>query len=427
MLIREYIPSDCEHIAKLFYDTVHCVNIRDYTEAQVNVWATGHVDLENWNQSFTEHYTLVAEKDDVVVGFGDIDSSGYLDRLYIHKDHQGEGIATAICDKLERTVRAGKITTHASITAKPFFENRGYTVVKEQQVERRGICLTNYVMEKMKVPGVMVKVNDTFMHVCCVSQAKERHGATLVFLAGSGTECPIYDFKPLWMLLVGEFNMVVVERPGYGWSGTTEYPRDIDTILEETREVLRKAGIEGPYIPIAHSLSGLEAIYWTQKYPNEVDSIIGLDMAVPQVYESLKEPKCFLMMAKIGHILSKPLAKSMVKGHPAVKMNLLDTEEQTAMREIVSRQLLSKNMLEEVKYVKQNAKEVAVGKCPQVPVLCCLSADKANLKRIPSWGKAQRDYFSPNDQTQFLELTCGHYVHREDPETIAKSIIHFLD
>lgn len=150
MLIREYIPSDCEHIAKLFYDTVHCVNIRDYTEAQVNVWSTGHVDLENWNQSFTEHYTLVAEKDNVIVGFGDIDSSGYLDRLYIHKDHQGEGIATAICDKLERTVRAGKITTHASITAKPFFENRGYIVVKEQQVERRGICLTNYVMEKMK-------------------------------------------------------------------------------------------------------------------------------------------------------------------------------------------------------------------------------------------------------------------------------------
>ena len=56
-------------------------------------------------------------------------------------------IAAAICDELERTVK-GKIVTHASITARPFFEKRGYTVIKEQQVERQGVLLTNFVMEK---------------------------------------------------------------------------------------------------------------------------------------------------------------------------------------------------------------------------------------------------------------------------------------
>lgn len=55
--------------------------------------------------------------------------------------------ATAICDKLEQTVQ-GKVVTHASITAKPFFEKRGYRIIKEQQVERKGIFLTNFVMEK---------------------------------------------------------------------------------------------------------------------------------------------------------------------------------------------------------------------------------------------------------------------------------------
>lgn len=72
---------------------------------------------------------------------------GYLDRLYVHADHQRQGIATALCDRLEQSV-PGPFTTHASITAKPFFEKRGYTVVKEQAVERHGVLLTNFVMVK---------------------------------------------------------------------------------------------------------------------------------------------------------------------------------------------------------------------------------------------------------------------------------------
>ena len=149
MTLREYRPSDCKEITELFYHTVHTVNAKDYTREQLHVWATGQVDLDKWNQSFQDHYTIVAVENDVLVGFGDIDSTGYLDRLFIHADHQRKGIAAAICDRLEQAV-PGTITTHASITAKPFFEKRGYKVVKEQQVERQGIALTNFVMEKTR-------------------------------------------------------------------------------------------------------------------------------------------------------------------------------------------------------------------------------------------------------------------------------------
>ena len=147
MQIRRYTPADCPAMAALFYDTVHRVNCRDYTPEQLDVWATGQVDLDKWNRSFLAHHTLVAMKDGVLVGFGDMDSTGYLDRLYVHADYQGQGIATALCDALEKTV-PGPITTHASITAKPFFQGRGYRVVKAQQVQRQGILLTNYGMEK---------------------------------------------------------------------------------------------------------------------------------------------------------------------------------------------------------------------------------------------------------------------------------------
>ena len=148
MWIREYKPADCEQLAELFYNTVHSINAKDYTEEQLNVWATGRVDLQEWNLSFLKHKTVVAIEGDEIVGFGDIDTSGYLDRLFVHKDYQRLGIASVICNELESTVKGKSITTHASITAKPFFQQRGYRVVKEQKVIRQGIALTNYVMEK---------------------------------------------------------------------------------------------------------------------------------------------------------------------------------------------------------------------------------------------------------------------------------------
>lgn len=134
-------------MAELFYDTVHKVNVKDYTKEQLDVWATEQIDLEKWSQSFQEHFSIVAVNDGIIVGFGDIDKTGYLDRLFVHSEHQGKGIATAICNRLETAVQKN-IITHASITAKPFFEKRGYKVVKEQQVERQGIFLTNFVMIK---------------------------------------------------------------------------------------------------------------------------------------------------------------------------------------------------------------------------------------------------------------------------------------
>jgi len=148
--IREYRPEDCSEMASLFYDTVHTVNAADYTKEQLDAWADGAVDCEAWDHSFREHYTLVAIEDGKLAGFGDMDESGYLDRLYIHKDFQKKGIAAALCDRLEKRFAVPEIVTHASITARPFFEKRGYRVRKAQQVERKGVLLTNYVMALSK-------------------------------------------------------------------------------------------------------------------------------------------------------------------------------------------------------------------------------------------------------------------------------------
>ncbi|WP_330372551.1 GNAT family N-acetyltransferase [Metaclostridioides mangenotii] len=121
-----------KNLAELFYNTVHSINAKDYTEEQLNVWATGIVDLEKWNQSLLSHFLVVAVEDGIIVGFGDIDTTGYLDRLYVHKDYQNQGIATAICDKLEYIFDVGKVTTHTSITARPFLRNEGTKLLRNR-------------------------------------------------------------------------------------------------------------------------------------------------------------------------------------------------------------------------------------------------------------------------------------------------------
>ena len=149
--IRKYKPVDCAAMAKLFYDTVHTINARDYTKEQLNVWAKENVDLEIWNCSFLNNNTLIAEINGEIVGFADMDNSGYLDRLYVHKYFQRRGIAAALLNKLERCARKSGISsfeTYASITARPFFEKQGYTVEAENRIIRDGITLVNYKMVK---------------------------------------------------------------------------------------------------------------------------------------------------------------------------------------------------------------------------------------------------------------------------------------
>lgn len=148
MIIREYRKEDLGEVMQLFYDTVHTVNRRDYTEEQVNAWAPEKWETGDWEQSFADHDSVVAEENGRLIGFGDMDETGYLDRLYVHRDFQRQGVGSGICGVLESRAKDKKLTVHASVTSVPFFESRGYRAVREQQVERDGVLLTNFVMER---------------------------------------------------------------------------------------------------------------------------------------------------------------------------------------------------------------------------------------------------------------------------------------
>ena len=147
MELRCYESKDLPEIADLFRKTILTVNCRDYSQEQVEVWAKRWQNLLRRDEWFLHLFTLVAEQDGKIIGYGNIDESGYLDHLYVHRNYQRQGVATALCEALEVHTDCN-VTVDASITAKPFFEQRGYKLLKENSVELEGIFLTNFTMVK---------------------------------------------------------------------------------------------------------------------------------------------------------------------------------------------------------------------------------------------------------------------------------------
>lgn len=139
MILRKYKSDDCLKLLKLFYDTVRTVNKKDYNDEQLSVWAPDNYIEEKyntWQKSLSENFTVIAEKNGDIVGFGDIEKNGYLNRLFVHKNYQSRGIASSIVKELENyaeKICIRTIITEASTTAKPFFEKIGYSLIKEQQ------------------------------------------------------------------------------------------------------------------------------------------------------------------------------------------------------------------------------------------------------------------------------------------------------
>ena len=274
--------------------------------------------------------------------------------------------------------------------------------------------------ESLRMPlGQLVEVDGHNMSVYSEGNGEK----TLVFLSGSETPSPILDFKSLYSLLSDEYKIVVVERFGYGFSDVVDSPRDIATILSETRAALTKAGIEGPYVLCPHSLSGLEALYWAQQYPDEVEMIIGLDMAVPEALIDFKDEVLLntirSFFTRTGWIRFLPLIRDM----DCVKYGTLTEEEKDIAHAMMYYNFLNKTVLNEFKYIRQNAKTVGDGETPQVPMLLFVSSDK--LKK--EWSGYIQSYVSNVEKANIVQLDCPHYIHDYEYVRISEDIKKYLN
>lgn len=149
--IRLFETHDAEQIAQLFHETVHEVNVRDYSSSQLKAWAPDDIHFRNWVEACSNPFTYVADDKGVIAGFGQLEPNGHIDCFYCHKNYQGCGVGRQIYQAIEAKaveLSVSRLFVEASITAKPFFQRMGFSVVKEQEVARRGEIFINYAMEK---------------------------------------------------------------------------------------------------------------------------------------------------------------------------------------------------------------------------------------------------------------------------------------
>ncbi|MCS2864384.1 GNAT family N-acetyltransferase [Bacteroides thetaiotaomicron] len=144
--------SDASKLKKLFQNTVLTINKRDYSKAEVEDWASCGDNLSNIEEMIKTHYFIVAvNQQSQIVGFSSITPQGYLHSMFVHKDFQDRGIATMLLEEIERYAISNgimRITSEVSLTARPFFEKRGYIVEKEQKRKANQLSLINFWMAK---------------------------------------------------------------------------------------------------------------------------------------------------------------------------------------------------------------------------------------------------------------------------------------
>ena len=273
--------------------------------------------------------------------------------------------------------------------------------------------------ELIKPVGQMVDVDG---HKMCVYTEGEGD-KTLVFMSGSGTITPILDFKSIYPQLTDKYRIVVVEKFGYGYSEHVDKPRDVDSLLADTRTALVGAGLEAPYVLCPHSLSGIEALYWAQTYPDEVEAIIGLDMAVPEYYNYTPDGTLAVPYYRLLHgLLDLGIGRYLPDSTFLPSGDFLTVEEKRTWIALGNRNYANIDTAREANMAKDNAAVVASGDKPEVPMLMFVATGMGDKWMEVSYRFAEN---MPNIKT--IELDCDHYIFHYEADKMTEEIGLFLD
>ena len=269
---------------------------------------------------------------------------------------------------------------------------------------------------KLKCNGNLVTINGHKIHVYTDGNAD---APVIVFMSGHCTVAPVYDFKVLYEKLLHNFRVIVIEKYGYGYSDICDSPCDIDTLVSIQRQALAAIGESGPYILAPHSLSGIEAIRWKQKFPNEVSAIVGIDMATPlsfsvwteqqikKTVRLMKVLRCLKLASILSSVSDLSLTEDELKQHKLLK----------------KRNTFNICCINEAKEVLKNAKIVGEDGNIQCPML--LFSSNGQDQEI-DWVENQQK-FALSMGARLICYDCSHYIHHFKSDEMSKEIVEFVN
>ena len=148
--LRPYLPQDAAVLAAIFRASVEELTEDDYSPAQQEAWASVS-DEEDFGEKLGKNLTLIATFDGSAVGFATLENNTIIDMLYVHPAATGRGVATTLCDALEKLAAARgatELTVDASDTAREFFVHRGFVPHQRNTVTVGDEWLGNTTMKK---------------------------------------------------------------------------------------------------------------------------------------------------------------------------------------------------------------------------------------------------------------------------------------
>jgi putative acetyltransferase len=159
--LRPFLAADTPVLAAIFAAAIEELTGEDYSEAQQQAWASAADDEEQFGKRLASELTLIATLRNSAVGFASLKGADHIDMLYVHPGAVGQGVASMLCDALEKLAGsrgAKSLDVDASDNAEGFFLKRGYVGMQRNTVTVNGEWLANTTMRKtlgdVATPGV---------------------------------------------------------------------------------------------------------------------------------------------------------------------------------------------------------------------------------------------------------------------------------
>jgi putative acetyltransferase len=149
--LRPYLAADAPILAAIFVAAIEQLTAEDYSEAQQQAWASAADDEEQFGKRLAGELTLIATLQNSPVGFAALKGADHIDMLYVHPGAVGQGVASMLCEALEKLAGgrgATSLTVDASDNAEGFFSKRGYVGKQRNTVTINGEWLANTTMQK---------------------------------------------------------------------------------------------------------------------------------------------------------------------------------------------------------------------------------------------------------------------------------------
>lgn len=149
--LRPFLAADTPLVAAIFAASIEELTGDDYSEAQQQAWASAADDEEQFGKRLAGELTLIATLQNSPVGFASLRGADHIDMLYVHPSAAGQGVASMLCDALEKLAGgrgAKNLTVDASDNAQEFFAKRGYVSKQRNTVTVGGEWLANTTMQK---------------------------------------------------------------------------------------------------------------------------------------------------------------------------------------------------------------------------------------------------------------------------------------